>query len=721
MPDMWMDVDAALSEVPISKMPLIDDTDFKTREESVTYDQSGLDLVWNFETTAGVLTQTAVTPTDTAGDYDWVNQGNGAYTIEIPASGGASINNDTEGFGYFSGFATGILPWIGPIIGFRAAGLNNLLVDDAFSATRGLTGTALPAVAADGAGGLPISDAGGLDLDTQLAATNEVTAVRMAALTDWINGGRLDLLLDAIKAVTDLLPDGGALSNLDAAISSRSSHSATNVRTEMDSNSTSLIALLEGLFLQVTTIATLTSQTSFTLTAGSSDNDAYNGATIVVVDASTGTQKAFGSLSDYIGSSKTVTLAQDPGIFTMAATDKVYILPSDVFAIWDRVLTGNSHNLTDSAAQRLRNLQERGGYGGGFVYLDTVNGSAGTTDFENGTEYNPVDNMADLNTLLASLGLARVDVAVGSTVNLAAAQNNQIFRGHNWTLNLGGQDIAGSHFFGAIVSGTGIGATNVDFHDCRIGTVTLNQFHMVDCGYDGTVTFGLAGDYVVNRGHSAIAGETTPIFDTGAAIANVDLAIPGWENGIEIRNLNNAGTDLFSISGRGQIVYAASCSGTVNQRGNWKETNTGGVTIVRDNNAQTAVDWIDAGRLDLLLDAVKAVTDLIPDGGSMSDLAAILTDTNTTIPALIDALQDISSADVLAQVITGLNTAATESYAAKGVEPSVVQMNYWIMQLLTELSITGTTETIKKLDGSTVAGTNTLNSATDPTERTRAT
>ncbi len=36
---------------------------------------------------------------------------------------------------------------------------------DNYSATRGLTGTALPAVAADAAGGLPISDAGGLDLD----------------------------------------------------------------------------------------------------------------------------------------------------------------------------------------------------------------------------------------------------------------------------------------------------------------------------------------------------------------------------------------------------------------------------------------------------------------------------------------------------------------------------------------------------------------------------
>jgi hypothetical protein len=125
---MWMDVDTALSEVPVNYVALIDDTDFKTREETVTYDQSGMDLVWNFTTTAGATTQTAVTPT-TGGDYDWTNQGNGMYTIEIPASGGASINNDTEGFGWFTGFATGILPWTGPMIGFRAAALNNALID----------------------------------------------------------------------------------------------------------------------------------------------------------------------------------------------------------------------------------------------------------------------------------------------------------------------------------------------------------------------------------------------------------------------------------------------------------------------------------------------------------------------------------------------------------------------------------------------------------------
>ncbi len=128
MVDIWMDVDVSLSEVPVNIAALIDDTDFVSREESVAYNAAGMDLVWNFVTTAGATTQTAVTPT-TSGVYDWSIQGNGMYTIEIPASGGGSINNDTEGHGWFSGYATGILPWRGPIIGFRAAALNDALID----------------------------------------------------------------------------------------------------------------------------------------------------------------------------------------------------------------------------------------------------------------------------------------------------------------------------------------------------------------------------------------------------------------------------------------------------------------------------------------------------------------------------------------------------------------------------------------------------------------
>lgn len=203
MADMWMDVDAALAEVPVNLMPLIDDTDFKTRETAVAYNAAGMDLVWNFVTPAGAYTQTAVTPT-TAGTYDWTHQGDAMYSIEIPASGGASINNDTEGFGWFSGVATGVLPWRGPVIGFRAAGLNDLLIESAFSATRGLAGTALPAAAADAAGGLVISDAGGLDADAQRADVAAILVDTGTTLDGRIPAalvsGRMDASVGAMAA-----------------------------------------------------------------------------------------------------------------------------------------------------------------------------------------------------------------------------------------------------------------------------------------------------------------------------------------------------------------------------------------------------------------------------------------------------------------------------------------------------------------------------------------
>lgn len=141
MPDIYMDVDIAIAEAPVNVMPLIDDTDFKSIEDAVAYNAAGMALIWHFVTTAGVMTETAVTPT-TAGVHDWTDQGtSGLYALEIPASGG-TINNDTEGFGWFTGVATGVLPWRGPVIGFRAAALNNSLVD------AGTTGLLAPTVAA---------------------------------------------------------------------------------------------------------------------------------------------------------------------------------------------------------------------------------------------------------------------------------------------------------------------------------------------------------------------------------------------------------------------------------------------------------------------------------------------------------------------------------------------------------------------------------------------
>lgn len=78
------------------------------------------------------------------------------------------------------------------------------------SLTRGMAGTALPDAVADAAGGMVISDAGGLDIDAMNDAAVRLTAVRAAVLTDWIDAGRLDVLLDAIPTTAMRGTDNGA-------------------------------------------------------------------------------------------------------------------------------------------------------------------------------------------------------------------------------------------------------------------------------------------------------------------------------------------------------------------------------------------------------------------------------------------------------------------------------------------------------------------------------
>lgn len=73
-----------------------------------------------------------------------------------------------------------------------------------------------------------------------------------------------------------------------------------------------------------TTIATLSSQTSFTLSAGPAEDDALNGCIARIHDVASAVQAGFAVISDYTGSSKTVTLLAGT-TYTAAATDNISI------------------------------------------------------------------------------------------------------------------------------------------------------------------------------------------------------------------------------------------------------------------------------------------------------------------------------------------------------------------------------------------------------------
>jgi len=166
-----------------------------------------------------------------------------------------------------------------------------------------------------------------------------------------------------------------------------------------------------------------------------------------------------------------------------------------------------------------------------------------------------------------------------------------------------------------------------------------------------------------------------------------------------------------------------------------------------------------------------------PDNAS---IAAILVDTGTSIPASISGLNDLSQADIRTSVglaaanmdvqfaasvtATGFSTKAdtdtikadtvniladtnelqlnqgnwttatgfattadilstplTESYANKGVEPTLTQAIYSMISHNDNFSYAGTTKTTFKLDGITTASTYTMDSGTTPTKLNRNT
>lgn len=100
------------------------------------------------------------------------------------------------------------------------------------------------------------------------------------------------------------------------------------------------------------------------------------------------------------------------------------------------------------------------------------------------------------------------------------------------------------------------------------------------------------------------------------------------------------------------------------------------------------------------------------DSGSLTTAAIAAINNGMATEADIDALENISVAEIL-------TTAMTESYAADGAAPTLTQAILAIQQRLLDAARSGTTLTVRQLDGTTTAMTIALDDATDPTSISR--
>lgn len=170
-------------------------------------------------------------------------------------------------------------------------------------------------------------------------------------------GTTLQAELDGIQADTEDIQTqigtaGDGLSGIPAVTLANGAHGGAGASITLSSYSDFTgAAAANPNVLQDGTI-TVTTQTSFTLSTGSADDDAYNNMVIVFEDVATATQKSVRTITDYVGASKTVIIDSAPD-FTIVTTDNFSILavaPGSTPPTVEQIRTEMDDNSTQLAA-----------------------------------------------------------------------------------------------------------------------------------------------------------------------------------------------------------------------------------------------------------------------------------------------------------------------------------------------------------------------------------
>lgn len=271
-------------------------------------------------------------------------------------------------------------------------------------------------------------------------------------------------------------------------------------------------------------------------------------------------------------------------------------------------------------------------------------------------------------------------------VNLKNAAGTAVTLDSNNVLNVSTKYLAGTALTGrdigaSVLLSTGTGTGQLDFTS---GVVKANAVQWLGTACSTPTVAGVPN--VNCKTWNDLATVALPLVPTTAG-RTLDVSATG-EAGVDWANVGSPTTSL-ALTGT-----------TVGVLGDLSSTMKTSVQTAADA-AVTANSLVNAiaGYIDTEVAAIKAKTDNLPAS-----------------PAAVGSAMTLTSAYDFAK-----GTAAmTESYATLHSAPSPAQALFEIRSLLAEKSVATTTLTTKKIDGSTTAGSYTLNDATAPTSITRA-
>ena len=494
-----------------------------------------------------------------------------------------------------------------------------------------------------------------------------------------------------------------------------------------------------GHVLQRTTIATLASQTSFTLTAGSADNDAYNGCVIVIQDASTAAQKAVGVVGDYTGSTKTVTMLNDPAVFTMATTDIVTIIA-------DRAVKATVDNRTLDVSA------------GGEAGVDWANvGSPTTTVGLSGTTVKTATDVetdtADIQARLpAALVSGRMDSSIGAVAanaitaagiadgaidratfaadtGLQSIRSNTAQAGAAGTITLDASASGTNNFYrGAFVlltGGTGVGQSRFIYNynaTTKVADVTPNWSTAPDAtsafailGSDGMITVERIDSDAITDDKIAAAAITSSKFAAGAidaaAIATgaIDAdaiaadAVTEIQSGLSTLTAAGVRTAVGLASANLDTQLDALPTAAENADAVWDESTVGHTTAgTFGEQAKTDIDAI------------------LDDTGASGVVVASIN--SAAITAASIATDAIGAAEIAAGAANKIadhvlrRTQANVELSSDGDTLAFRSLYGAAAKLVNKVSISGSTLTVTQSDDATSLGTQALttSSTADP-------
>lgn len=280
---------------------------------------------------------------------------------------------------------------------------------------------------------------------------------------------------------------------------------------------------------------------------------------------------------------------------------------------WDRVLQGNTHNISKSAGRRLRQVEAAAVHASGQIATVTNGhtitldaGAVATADYYVGDRLDIIEGVgvgqSRLITAYTSDKVCILDSNFTTSPNTSSLYDVVAADVH---VSLSDADLAGG--FVAVYTNT--------------TTITLDSAAVATADY--------YKDMVVVFTHGTGAGQSRQITAyTSGRVCTLSPALTvvldtttGWHI------TANAGTESLATEAKQDTMKS-----TV-------DNIESGVSIIIQDTNELQIDWTNGGRLDLILDIIAA-------------------DTTTHIPALIAALNDIAATDVVSNgAITTLSGA----------------------------------------------------------------